>query len=552
MRLIINLFFAILLCGCSEGEGPSLGGLQDSQLTAVEVVTDTGLQQEDAPGAEAGRSPGQADVGGGDATAVGPDTGEPGTEPNDVSESTAPDSEGLSDVPEPLEDTAPDTTADVELGDDTSGVVVVGDSSSGPVFSTPDTEDDAGALEGDASVGSADTEPSGDTGGVEGDIDEEPPEPSTACLPNPCQQGPAPTCQDGVAIASFAPGDCSAAPGGGVSCDYVAQGMDCAEAGGSCVAGLCAEAPPAPVEGELVITEVMRAPQVNKRQWLELYVAATEPRNLAGCGLMDGASNRVVFGSSPSIVQPGEFVLVAEVEPVNDGLPSPDVTIALGSLNLLAVDGPLLVNCMGNFVDLVDLPTGTDLMPFPSDTGIAMQVGPGNYASESNDTPESWCGAEDPYAFGAYGSPGEPNPSCNADIDRCRLWYPAFGSGGVGDVIEAMAIVFDEGITDTTLHAPDPSPGFLGELGLGPDGVSPELQPDAFSWFSGTPDYDPPTTVPPQDDMYGAWVIPSTAGTFDLAARFSPDAGTTWIYCDLDGSDNGYQLNKAGHVLVQP
>lgn len=551
MKLIIKLFFAILFLGCSGSGAIQPGVHEDSRLVPADAGVALG-DEGDASFVDDAGALNLVDVATGSGTDVEEEAGDTASiGPDALMEDTL-EPGADADVSEPLEDALNPDHDDTEPGDDSTGIVVVGDASSGPIFGTPDSANDTGASEGDDTGEGSDVQLGDDDAGpVEGDTTEEPIEPGGSCVPNPCEQGAASTCLDGVVVAYFTPGDCTLTAGGATSCEYIEQSLDCAAAGGSCVGGVCEDAPPSPGEGELVITEVMRAPYPNKRQWFELYVAADSPRNLAGCGLMDGASKRVVFGASPLIVEPGQFVLVAEVEPVSDGLPSPDVTFPIGVLNLASSDGPLVVNCMGTVVDIVDLSSGTALNPFPAEAGVAMQVSPGNYAAELNDTTDAWCSAEDPYAFGAFGSPGAANPSCNADIDRCRLWYPAFGSGSPGDVIEALAIVFDEGLTDESLYAPDPSPGFIGEIGLGPDGTNPEVQPGAFSWFSASPEYDPPSTVPPQDDMYGAWVIPSASGVFDLAARFSPDNGQTWVYCDLDGSDNGYQLNKAGHVLVQ-
>jgi hypothetical protein len=335
-------------------------------------------------------------------------------------------------------------------------------------------------------------------------------------------------------------------------CAYPTLTMDCAMAGGSCSAGSCLDAPASPGEGELVVTEIMRNPAPENRQWFEVKVLADGERNLAGCGVADGAGNVFVFPKTPVIVSSGDFVLVAEDAPVSDGLPIPDVTMAAGSLDLMADAGPLVVNCMGTMVDIVDYPSQSPLSPFPAEVAVSMQVGPGAYSAELNDTPTAWCNAPDPYTFGSYGSPGEANPSCNTDIDKCQLWFPAFDSVLVGEVLVATAIVHDQGITDQTIFAPDPTPDLLGQLGLGPDGVNPELAPDDFEWFDAEPEYNPPAGVPASDDMYGAWLTPEVTGVRDLAARFTPDSGLTWLYCDLDGSNNGYQIEKAGHVVVQP
>jgi len=251
-------------------------------------------------------------------------------------------------------------------------------------------------------------------------------------------------------------------------------------------------------------------------------------------------------------VQPEDFVLIAEATPTADGVPEPAVTIPVGALDLLADAGPLVINCMGAHVDTVDYLDEDPLYPFPAELGVSMQVGPGNYSAETNDESKRWCSSPDPYTFGGYGSPGEANPSCNADVDKCALWSPAFGSGKVGEPLEARAVVFDDGITNVAINAPDPTNELTGQLGLGPDGVNPEVFPGDFLWFDGVPNYSPPVGVLPTEDMYGAWIVPEVAGQSDVAARFTPDGGLTWLYCDLDGSNNGYQVGKSGNVLISP
>jgi hypothetical protein len=40
-------------------------------------------------------------------------------------------------------------------------------------------------------------------------------------------------------------------------------------------------------------------------------------------------------------------------------------------------------------------------------------------------------------------------------------------------------------------------------------------------------------------------------GTYDYAARFSADAGRTWVYCDLDDSETGgYSADQAGNAVI--
>ena len=561
MCLRLLLFFAIFLTGCPDHE---LGDRGEPAENSVDVDADAESFTDvlaDAPRADEVEPPlgssEQAD------TSTADDEGSIDAimsreeDTNDIQSRSA---DGLSEAIENDIESAGGPGDDVERindEDDSGGIVVVGDGGSGPIFGPSDANSGGGATPEDDGVSAGPSEDalvsddaSSMVDGI-GDTDVTP-EPISGCEPNPCVQGSTPSCASGVAEADFTPGTCQGGAQGAPTCMYETQRMDCVAAGGSCAAGVCTGAPSAPDEGELVITEVMRNPLPNTRQWIELLVNAEVPVNLAGCGLRDGKGGIIIFPKEPVIAQPGDLVLVAEDQPSNDGLPMPDITFPQGTLDLLASDEELVLNCMGTVVDVIDYPSASLVVPFPSDAGQSMQVSPQNYAAEANDTADKWCSAEDPYTFGSYGTPGQLNPACNADIDRCKLWYPAFSSAKVGEVIEVLATVFDEGVTDVTVNAPDPLPEFLAEVGIGPDGVNPELSPTQFDWFNAVPNYEPPASVPTYDDMYGGWVIPETVGTHDIAARFSPDAGVTWVYCDLDGSDNGYQLPKAGHALIQP
>ena len=119
-----------------------------------------------------------------------------------------------------------------------------------------------------------------------------------------------------------------------------------------------------------------------------------------------------------------------------------------------------------------------------------------------------------------------------------------------GDQRPQVFFVPHQGITDLTVVGPDPTPDLQGQLGLGPDDANPALSPDDFVWFDATPQDFPPAGVGSIEDYYEATLLPDTAGVFDLAARFTPDQGLTWLYCDLDGSVNGYEVDQAGHVQV--
>ena len=62
---------------------------------------------------------------------------------------------------------------------------------------------------------------------------------------------------------------------------------------------------------------------------------------------------------------------------------------------------------------------------------------------------------------------------------------------------------------------------------------------------------DPPDFVVTIHDRWVGSLLISLPGSYDYASRLSLDGGYTWLYCDLDGSNNGYSAEEAGTVNVQ-
>ena len=301
-----------------------------------------------------------------------------------------------------------------------------------------------------------------------------------------------------------------------------------------------------PGPGELLLTEIMRDPAAGGRTWIELLVLADGPRNLAGCELWapDGLGNYELPADEPILVDPDHLVLLAGPGAVNDGLQGVDASF--GALDLTGVDGILGLVCDGQLVDGVDLSVGD----YPADDGRSIQLSPSYFEVEANDDSDAWCSSYIAYGFGNEGTPGAPNISCNTDIDWCRMFFPAYSAIAAGGSFEVAAHVFDGGLTDQTEGAPDTADGFLAEVGYGPDGGHPLMDPDSFTWFEAVADEDPPSFVDPDEDRYLGSITIDTSGVYDYAARFSADGGYNWLYCDLDGSSNAYQVDKAGHATV--
>ena len=143
------------------------------------------------------------------------------------------------------------------------------------------------------------------------------------------------------------------------------------------------------------------------------------------------------------------------------------------------------------------------------------------------------------------------NFSCDVDVDLCHLWYPKLSSAGPNEPITVYTHYFEDGLTNLGLGKPDDIVGLVGQLGYGPESTSPIDVPQDWTWFAMDPDEAPPAFVGPPNDRWMGTLFISIPGTYDYASRFSLDGGYTWLYCDLDGSNNGYDVEQAGTALVQ-
>ena len=86
--------------------------------------------------------------------------------------------------------------------------------------------------------------------------------------------------------------------------------------------------------------------------------------------------------------------------------------------------------------------------------------------------------------------------------------------------------------------------------GFGPDGTSPDEK--SWTWTTAQYNADKDGLGHLDNDEYVGAPLAVEAGTYDLAYRVSLDGGETWLLCDLDGSDNGYDPAEAGALTVSP
>ncbi len=150
-------------------------------------------------------------------------------------------------------------------------------------------------------------------------------------------------------------------------------------------------------------------------------------------------------------------------------------------------------------------------------------------------------------------SDADSDSDTDVDISYCHVQWPCTMLASVGgSADDVFGWVYSSGVTD----AIGQGPGITAQLGLGPDGSDPSTSGD-WTWTDATYNMDKPglSSDHDNDEYLGRFELPSTAGHYDYAYRFSGDEGTTWLYCDLgnecagaSGSDDGYSASTAGDL----
>jgi hypothetical protein len=181
--------------------------------------------------------------------------------------------------------------------------------------------------------------------------------------------------------------------------------------GSSTGAGL----PPAPVTGDLVVTEIMFQPSgpEPESEWFEIYNQASGPVLLNGLTIEDGYLDTQVIPSNPVLVaQPGQYLLLVRSLPGAQAalVPSASIVYAYGTgvpddegIELDAGPFGELTLLNGNAV-LVDIPYGQWGVQA---TGQSIELGT---SATTQSDPSGWCIAQNPWASGSDdGTPGAPS-----------------------------------------------------------------------------------------------------------------------------------------------
>ncbi len=97
---------------------------------------------------------------------------------------------------------------------------------------------------------------------------------------------------------------------------------------------------------------------------------------------------------------------------------------------------------------------------------------------------------------------------------------------------------------DGVTNQPGATPSLRAQLGYGPAGSNPEGS-SGWTWVEASFNVDAGN-----NDEFKASLLPEAVGVFDYAYRYTTTNARDWIYADLDGIGNGYDLAQAGKLTV--
>ncbi len=133
----------------------------------------------------------------------------------------------------------------------------------------------------------------------------------------------------------------------------------------------------------------------------------------------------------------------------------------------------------------------------------------------------------------------------------CMMMAPGVFSGSTGDSFTANVMIGAAGVTTLTFGF-DAHPQIRVQYAVGPANTA-AVDLGSLSWTSASP--DPATAHLTFDYWTGNIVVPAITDSSlsrDFMFRASGDKGTTWTYCDKDGSANGYAPEQSGKLSITP
>jgi len=177
-------------------------------------------------------------------------------------------------------------------------------------------------------------------------------------------------------------------------------------------------------------------------------------------------------------------------------------------------------------------------------------------SSKPSDLDPTQFSGEDEVECEVTVSDGSASASASETIDIFEqpdwgaIQFPCSQSVTAGGTFSVYGRVYMGGVTDGSGQGP----GILGEAGIGPDGSDPTTSLSGWTFTAGSYNTDLGN-----DDEYAATLTaPSTAGSYDVAWRFSADGGLSWIYVDqhsscgsgLSGYSDGYSAANSTPLTV--
>ncbi len=162
----------------------------------------------------------------------------------------------------------------------------------------------------------------------------------------------------------------------------------------------------------------------------------------------------------------------------------------------------------------------------------------------SVDGGENWVHCDrDGLAEGGYTAAQAGTLLVGPGVWWANLQWPQAAEVLPGSPADFYGQVFQEGLTDS----PGAAAGLSVQAGFGPDGSDPRSPDSGWAWVDATYNGDKANN----NEEYRATLTPPLAGRFDVAFRYSRDGGDSWVYADLDGSQNGYSPLTSADLLVR-
>ena len=130
-------------------------------------------------------------------------------------------------------------------------------------------------------------------------------------------------------------------------------------------------------------------------------------------------------------------------------------------------------------------------------------------------------------------------------VDWCRAQWPEETWTGPDFPTDPLyGHVFHEGVTE----GGGAGSGITAEVGWGAHGSDPSS--GGWTWVTASYLNDVDHLELDDADEYVTTLTISSAGDYSYAFRFSVDSGENWLFCDLDGSTDGYETGNAGYLRV--